>query len=163
MRSLQMNTRSVAAATVCGCTLLSMVAFAQKASQPAIPLCQGLTIVTAISASNGDYESIKTIESVDAKEVHLKYSAEIQDSDWLTGSGQVKTVIHHRTMLVSDLQSANMYQQIFLDKSAETIPGTTSIGTSSAVLRQLKMKGEADLSISNAYAGRELSGDRNKF
>jgi outer membrane protein OmpA-like peptidoglycan-associated protein len=50
-----------------------------------------------------------------------------------------------------------------LEKSAETIPGTTAIGISAAALRDLKTKGEADLNISNAYAGLELSADRSKF
>lgn len=140
------------------------VAIAQPAAPPDIPLCPGLTIVTAVNGSAGDYESIKTVESADAKEIHLKYSAEVSDADWLGVSpAQIKKIILRRTMLIPDLQTANMYQQVYLDKSAELIPGTTAIGTSAAVLRNLKTRGEADLSISNAYAGLELSADRNKF
>jgi hypothetical protein len=139
-------------------------ACAQTAAQPSIPICQGLTIVTAIKGSGGDYESIKTIESVDAKEVRLKYSSETTDLDWLgSNPGQVKNTVMHRVMLVPDLQTAKFYEQIYLEKSDETIPGTTAIGTSSAVLHALKTQGEAELSISNAYAGLELSNDRNKF
>jgi outer membrane protein OmpA-like peptidoglycan-associated protein len=141
----------------------SILTFAQTTPQPSIPLCPGLTIVTAVNGRTGDYESIKTVESIDTKEVHLKYSSEVNDVDWLTGTGQVKNIVLHRTMLLADLQAANMYQQVYLEKSVETIPGTTSIGISSAVLRDLRTKGEADLSISNAYAGLELSADRNKF
>src|SRR2546426_106836 len=48
-------------------------------------------------------------------------------------------------------------------QNSDTIPGTTAIGTSAAVLKALKTKGEAELSISNAYAGLELTADRNKF
>jgi outer membrane protein OmpA-like peptidoglycan-associated protein len=146
------------------CLLLARVAGAQKApSSPIVPLCEGLTIVTAISSSAGDYESIKSVELVNGVEVHLKYSAEVYDSDWLGGPGKLRNIILHRTMLVPDLQTAKMYQQIYLEKSAETIPGATSIGTSAVVLRDLKTKGEAELSVSNAYSGLELSGDRNKF
>jgi len=148
---------------VLGCTLASTLSIAQTASQSAIPICPGLTIVTAVNGSAGDYESIKTVESVDAKEVHLKYSSEVNDADWLGQGGQVKNTILHRTVLIPDLQTATTYQQVYLDKSAETIPGTTAIGTSSAVLRELKTKGEADFSISNAYAGLELSNDRSKY
>lgn len=36
-----------------------------------IPLCPGLTIVTAIGQADGDYESIKTIESISDKNVAL--------------------------------------------------------------------------------------------
>ena len=128
-----------------------------------IALCPGLTIVTAVNGSTGDYESIKTIESIDASDVHLKYSSEMNDADWLGTTTAVKNTVLHRTMLVRDLQTANMYQQVYLDKSADTIPGATSIGVSAAVLNDLKTKGEADLSISNAYAGLELSADRDKF
>jgi outer membrane protein OmpA-like peptidoglycan-associated protein len=148
-----------------GYALLAAVAFAQKTpSPPPIPLCQGLTIVTAVNGSTGDYESIKTIESVDATQVRLKYSSEVSDADWLnTGPPQVRSIVLHRTVLVPDLETAHMYQQVYMDKSEETIPGTTAIGTSAAVLRDLKTKGEAELNISNAYAGLELSADRNKF
>jgi len=146
-----------------GCVVNGALAPAQAAA-PTIPLCPGLTVVTAINGSSGDYESIKTIESVDAKEVQLKYSAEANDADWLdTDQVTVKKTVLHRTILVPDLQTARTYEQIYLEKSEETIPGTTSIGTSAAVLRDLKTKGEADLSISNAYGGLELSNDRSKF
>jgi outer membrane protein OmpA-like peptidoglycan-associated protein len=148
-----------------GCALASAAAIAQTSSAPlTIRLCTGLTIVTAISQKEGDYESIKTIESVDAEAVHMKYSAEMKDSDiFSTGPAKLKNVAYRRTMLIKDLQSAHMYQQVFVDKSAETIPGTTSIGTSAAVLNDLKSKGEADFSISVAYPGLELGADRNKF
>jgi len=142
--------------------VLAAVVTAQT-SPPTISLCPGLTIVTAVKGSSGDYESIKTIESMDATEVRVKYSAEWNDADWLGTASKLNNLVLRRTMLTRDLQTATMYQQIYQDKSAETIPGTTSIGTSSAVLRDLKTKGEADLSISNAYAGLELSADRNKF
>lgn len=136
---------------------------ADNAAAPTIPMCPGLTIVTAVSQQDGDYESIKTIESVGPKEVRLKYSSESMSSDWLAGPPQLKKLTLHRTMMTADLGSANFYQQTFLDKSAESIPGTTAIGISAAVLKALKTKGEAELSISNAYGGLELSADKNKF
>jgi hypothetical protein len=140
------------------------VAFAElpaKTSAPTIPLCPGLTIVTAVIQQSGDYESIKTIESVGPKEVRLKYSAESPGG--LFDAGPVVKTVVHRTMLASDLESARTYQQIFIDKSDETVPGTTSVGISGDVLRALKTKGEVDIQISNAYGGLQLSADRNKF
>ena len=137
---------------------------AENPATPRIPLCPGLTIVTAVAQQNGDYESIKTILTAGPKDVRLKYSAEAMNADWLaSGPPQLKKVIVQRTMLTSDLESGNFYQQTFLEKSVEIIPGTTSIGTSAAVLKALKTKGEAELSISNSYPGLELSADRNKF
>jgi outer membrane protein OmpA-like peptidoglycan-associated protein len=138
-------------------------AFAQANTQSSIPLCPGLTIVTAVHQQNGDYESIKTVESVGPKDVRLKYSAESANTDWLTPSkSAVKTVNLQRIVLAGDLESAKAYQQVYLDKSDETIPGTTAIGISTAVLRGLKSKGEADLAISNAYGGLQLTADKTK-
>jgi hypothetical protein len=68
------------------CALWCALGTAQTKSQPSIPLCPGLTIVTAVNGSTGDYESIKTIESMDTKEVHLKYSAESTVTDSLTSA-----------------------------------------------------------------------------
>src|SRR5579871_1696118 len=143
------------------CALALTVAQAQ--TSPEIPLCPGLTIVTAIHQQYGDYESIKTIETVDAKQVRLKYSSESMQMDMLVSTEpKLKQTILHRTILSGDLDSANAYQQVYLEKSEETIPGTTAIGTSRAVLRALKSGGEVDLKISNAYSSLELTADSNK-
>jgi outer membrane protein OmpA-like peptidoglycan-associated protein len=145
-----------------GWALASALASAQTAPST-IPLCPGLTVVTAVSESNGDYESIKTIESVDAKEIRLKYSAESTSVDMLgSGTPTVKQTNLHRSILKSDLSSAGSYQQVYLEKSDETIPGTTAIGTSQAILRSLKAGGEVEMKISNAYGSLELTTDSNK-
>src|ERR1019366_5474469 len=44
------------------------------ASAPAIPVVKGLQVVTAITQPIGDYESIKSVEDVDAVTVRLHYS-----------------------------------------------------------------------------------------
>ena len=143
------------------CALASTMAGAQ--TSPDIPLCPGLTIVTAIHQQYGDYESIKTIEAMDAKQVRLKYSSESMHADPLASTTPtLKQTVLHRTVLTSDLGSANAYQQVYLEKSEETIPGTTAVGTSRAVLRALKSGGEVDLKISNAYPSLELTADSNK-
>lgn len=106
-----------------------------------VPLCDGLTLVTAVSQRDGDYESIKTIESVTPQGVALKYSSErLEDS-------AIRKVTVRRTLLPADLAKAALYMHHFHNKAATTIPGTTAIGTSSAVLRALKTKGEAELGI----------------
>jgi outer membrane protein OmpA-like peptidoglycan-associated protein len=125
-----------------------------------IPLCPGLTVVTAVSQSNGDYESIKTIEGDDATEVTLKYSNEHTETDFL-GDGMphlVKSLLH-RHVLKNDLKSANLYEQQFYPKMPDRVPGTTAIGTSSDVLMELKRSGEADIAIFIEMTG-EVSGSR---
>lgn len=120
---------------------------------PSVPLCPGLTIVTAV-ASGGDYESIKTVESVDSKQVRLKYSSESNWPWWEvpparrnceagTPGCSITNFLTHRTVLANDLESAHNYDQIFVTdkKATDTLPGATAIGTSAAVLRELKTKG----------------------
>ncbi len=146
-----------------GWALVSTTTMAQTAQRPNIPLCQGLTIVTAVHQQYGDYESIKTIESVNPKEVRLKYSSESMYADSLvSATPKLKQTVLHRTILSNDLLSASAYQQVYLEKSEETIPGTTAIGTSRAILHALKAGGEVEMKISNAYAGLELTTDSNK-
>src|SRR5687767_4716172 len=96
--------------------------FAGAAAAQQIPLCPGLTIVTAVNQQDGDYESIKTVQSVGTDGVRIKYSSEKPDTDMLTGTGELKRTTVYRTILAKDLGSATQYQQIFLEKSDETIP-----------------------------------------
>lgn len=127
--------------------LLFVSANALSAAQ--IPLCPGLTVVTAVSQSIGDYESIKTIQAVGPKEIRMKYSSEAVDSDGLSPTqGQVITTTIYRKVLREDLASAALYQQVFATEADELIPGTTSIGTSSGVLASLRSKGNSPFSIS---------------
>jgi hypothetical protein len=44
---------------------------------PRIPLCTGLTIVTAIDRPEGDYESIKTVVDAGDRENRIAYSAQV--------------------------------------------------------------------------------------
>lgn len=135
--------------------LLTRVVHAEPAR---IPLCPGLTVVTAVSQPEGDYESIKTIESIDDQQVRIKYSVERPNTDWLSSSDEeiLRSTIY-RTVRLEDLESATMYQQIYLENSDELIPGTTAIGTSAAVMRALAKEGELEFGYSNVpgsdYAG----------
>ena len=141
-------------------TIVAGVALA--APQPAsIPLCSGLTIVTAVAQQDGDYESIKTIESASDSMVRLKYSVERTVSDFLLSKPPqlVKSTLF-RTVRRSDLQNASLYLQQFSTELPETVPDTTAIGTSAAVLNALKTKGEAKLGIFIAFTQTKPSIDR---
>ena len=59
-----------------GVLLAQAAVSAGAATGPQIPLCVGTTIVTAISQPDGDYESIKRIESVSPDRIRLKFSAD---------------------------------------------------------------------------------------
>ena len=85
--------------------LLLSFASAAASATPQIPLCPGLTIVTAVSQPNGDYESIKTIESVGPKEVRLKYVSEAMNMDGLSPTaGEIISTTVHRKLLTEDLR-----------------------------------------------------------
>jgi len=135
---------------------------AQSPPVPAIPLCPGLTIVTAVNQRDGDYESIKTIEAVTPTEVRLKYSVErlVEDMMFNTPPKQVKATLL-RTFRRADLQTATLYEQQFSDQLPELIPETTAVGTSTAVLNALKSNGESKLGIFIAYSQIKPPIDRN--
>src|SRR4051795_12969029 len=85
-----------------------LVAIAAAAMQPAaaggpridIPLCDGLTIVTAIEDPRGDYESIKRITSVTASTVQV-----VVNGDKPTPKG-VRKISVTRTIRQQDLRDA---------------------------------------------------------
>jgi outer membrane protein OmpA-like peptidoglycan-associated protein len=110
-----------------------------------IPLCKGLTIVTAINDKNGDYESIKRIESVTPDAVSLRF-----DSDHppglldVTGSSMVHTTMH-RIIRRTDLESAHEYMQLYDADLPQLFPRTTAIGISREALNDLRTKGSTAL------------------
>ncbi len=125
-----------------------------EAVSPHIPLCAGLTIVTAVSQPEGDYESIKRVESVTADRVRIKYSAEVMVKDEF--SDEPPQLVHYnlyRSLRPADLASSTVYDQQFYDPMPEVIPGTTAVGASTAVLQQLKSRGQSPFSIFIAFSG----------
>ena len=102
-------------------------------AQEQVPLCAGLTIVGAVSEPEGDYEPIITLDGVDTAGVRLRYTADVR-----MRSGAIRKVEVRRMVRRDDLDSATMTMPWFDDRAAITMPGTTAIGTSRAVLRALK-------------------------
>jgi outer membrane protein OmpA-like peptidoglycan-associated protein len=111
----------------------------------AVPLCPGLTIVTAINQPDGDYESIKTIQSIDASGIRLKYSTERVMRD--EPGHPIRKLLVSRVVREADLRRANLYLQEFSTATPVEVAGTTAIGTSSAVLSALKSTGAAELGM----------------
>jgi outer membrane protein OmpA-like peptidoglycan-associated protein len=107
-----------------------------------IPLCKGLTIVTAIDRPEGDYESIKTVVEAGERGFTLAYSAQVP-----TERGSLRNWNMRRTVLREDLGGATFYAHYFNSKGPQTIPGSTALGVSTAVLRSLKRTGSAELGI----------------
>ncbi len=117
-------------------------------ADPLIPLCPGFTVVTAISESDGDYESIKTIESIDAEKTRIRYSSERMESDWLSGEPPaLKKTVTFRNVLQKDLDGASLYLQHFVDVLPETVPETTAISLSREFFRKIKADGSAEFGV----------------
>ena len=131
----------------CAAALLAVA----PASPPRIPLCPGLTIVTAIVQPDGDYESIKTITSVDASAVTMRYYVDLVHRD-LPGNPRQRAR-RSRTIHRVDLRDSALYLQEFGYSTPEDVPGTTSLGTSSLVLRRLRETGLADLTVFDVPGG----------
>jgi outer membrane protein OmpA-like peptidoglycan-associated protein len=129
-------------------SLVVMVLGARLSLMPqsgTVPLCQGLAIVTAINQPDGDYESIKTIQSIDASGIRLKYSTERVMKD--QPGHPIRKLNVSRIVRAADLGRANLYLQEFSTATPVEVPGTTAIGTSSAVLSALKSTGAAELGM----------------
>jgi hypothetical protein len=142
-------------------TGLALALSAHAANVPRIPLRAGLAIVTAVHDRDGDYESIKTFESEDAQSLRIKYSSEApHSSDMLDTatpyiqyrpypsdpSRVIQTTTVHRVVLRADLKNSDHYLRLFAPPPAvaETVPGTTAVGTSASVLNAFNTKGSAD-------------------
>jgi uncharacterized membrane protein YgcG len=120
---------------------------AAQSAPPTIPLCPGLTIVTAVAQPTGDYESIKTVQSVTDGGIQVKYSSEAMVQELTDNEPHLQQTNVTRTMRRADLRDATLYMQVFSPMVPEVIPETTAIGTSAAVLNALKTKGESDFGI----------------
>ena len=135
--------RSVSRTTVlCIAILQPASAHAQEATVPRVPLCPGLTIVSAVSRPEGDYESIKTVTDVNGRGVTLAYSAQVP-----TKRGSLRNWNMRREVLREDLGTATMYAHYFHSEGSRAIPGSTALGVSTAVLRSLKRSGAAELGL----------------
>lgn len=145
---LPWGARAVAALT----TVILGTAAGQAQSPGAyIPMCTGLTLVTAVNDSTGDYESIKTIESTDAAEVRLKYTTQKMDYGdmFSSGSPKLRHFLARRVVRQEDIRTSRAYLQEFDPQIPESVPGMTAVGTSTAVLDELKKTGEAEFGISH--------------
>jgi outer membrane protein OmpA-like peptidoglycan-associated protein len=128
--------------------LAASTAAATAQAEPAqrIPLCEGMTLVTAVNNGSGDYESIKTLKSVTATEARISYSAEKMDYGdmFSVDPPRLRSYVSKRIQRLEDLRTSRAYMQQFDTNIPEDIPGMTSLGTSSLVLSELKKQGHAE-------------------
>src|SRR5262249_2253063 len=113
-----------------------------------VPIKAGLRITTAIQQSRGDYESIKSIRSVNKEGVLMDYSADVPEMENPFDKGRqnaespkTQSVRSARKILREDLENAHEYAQNFSSSLPLTLPSTTALGVSASILSELKTKG----------------------
>jgi outer membrane protein OmpA-like peptidoglycan-associated protein len=122
-------------------SLSAMLLPGTASAQTRIPLCPGLTYVGSVSEPAGDYEPIVKVDAVTARAVELSYSAQVQTSSGIVNNDT------KRTVLLEDLAHATIEAPWFSPTMARTIPGTTAMGPSRAVLRALKAGDTVKLAV----------------
>ncbi len=150
---MQMMMRHRIAPLALCCTYLASPSAHAEPGSKTIPLCAGLSIVTAISQKDGDYESIKTIEAADADSFTLRYSNEGPLQDFAGGPVKIRKLLLSRIVRSRDSEGAQLYLQQYSTGVPRLVEGTTAIGVSRAILTALKTNGEAELGLFNLPAG----------
>jgi outer membrane protein OmpA-like peptidoglycan-associated protein len=100
-----------------------------------------MLVVTAIADVDGDYESIKQIQSNNADGITLTYHGEKPKGD----SHVVADV--SRLVLAKDLDTAHKYAELFGMNQPRSFPGTTAITASKEVFTELSQKGSSQFSF----------------
>lgn len=145
---------------VCACAVLSggHVVLGQVGA-PAVPLIPGLTIVLAVhspapvagtgstivkNVAQGDYELVVTVTGVSANGIDETTTVEAVDEN----RKPLQLTIHRR-VLAADLADSRKQILGFHTDDAQELPGTTSLGPSLAVTRDLRTTGHATYSVMN--------------
>jgi outer membrane protein OmpA-like peptidoglycan-associated protein len=142
--------KAVLTAGVLRLALLFVTTTAVSASAAtAIPLVQGLTLVRAASERQGDYESTLTIDGLDADGVlHLNISADLPGPS----GGKARAVTFNRDVSAGDRDHARTYKYLF-STGADEYPGTTAMGVSADVIRDLRVAGKASITLDGQLGG----------
>ena len=122
--------------------------------QPDIPLVPGLTFVLAVHApqpakagsgiARGDYEMVVAISSVDSSGIGLATTIDATDE-----SGKALSLRIARRVSTTDLAGAREQILGFHTNDPPEIPGTTALGPSLAIMRDLRETGRAAYSVRN--------------
>ena len=105
------------------------------------PPRSGMLVVTAIEDPEGDYESMKQIQAIDADGITLTYHGAKP-----TENGQDIADVT-RLVLTQDLNRSHDYAQLFGRNQPRTLPGTTAISASKELLAELTQKGSTEFSF----------------
>lgn len=123
--------------------LLLLVAHSAAGAAPLrIPHEAGLTVTTALSGKEGDYESRKRLARREGEGWLIAYSASVPD-----GEAGIRAMASERYVHDADRTAARIYRAAFEEDVSEDYPGTTALGVSSAVLSELRTGGRSRFSL----------------
>jgi outer membrane protein OmpA-like peptidoglycan-associated protein len=121
------------------------------ARAPEVPLAEGLVVVSAVVEDRGDYEVVKRI-SVGKDRIQVSYSATVPVDGVPTEARGARTV------LAQDLKAARIYRIRWLSGRTELARGTTALGVSADVLRELRENGRSECSLASIEEAGSLIG-----
>jgi outer membrane protein OmpA-like peptidoglycan-associated protein len=106
-----------------------------------VPFVEGLTTVRSISEPAGDYESLRTIDSIKPDGYTLTLNADVPSEDGETDDLEVT-----RFVLAADQQNARQMRLYFHSDDPTSFPKTVP-GVSRAILMDLRTSGKAQLTF----------------
>jgi outer membrane protein OmpA-like peptidoglycan-associated protein len=112
------------------------------AAEAQVPLVPGLAVTTAIAERDGDYESRKVLTGHEGGVWRISYSASFPGAE-----GKPVSLSSERLLHDADLASARTYRNVFESDVEEDYPGTTALGASKEVLRELHEGGSARFAL----------------
>jgi outer membrane protein OmpA-like peptidoglycan-associated protein len=128
-----------------------LLALSAGAPPPSVPLVEGLTVVMAASDPPvGDYESLAIVSNVAADG---GMSVTISGDVPIPMSDSVQHVRVERHVRAADLKNGRVYKYYFSTDDPPEFPGTTAIGTSAAVIGELRATGKAAMGVNGESAG----------
>jgi outer membrane protein OmpA-like peptidoglycan-associated protein len=112
------------------------------AGPASVPFVVGLSTVRAVAAPEGDYESFRVVEAIDAQGYRITVYAQVPGED---GEGPVDVQVSS-TIPAADQRSARKMRTYFHNGDPETFPGTVP-GISAAIIDDLRRSGKAALTV----------------
>lgn len=147
-----MSARTTLLAGALLASLLSSAAIAQRAPappSPAIPIIVGLTVTSAVQATEGDYEALASVSAIVAGDVALTISA---DAPQAAGEAPQSVTIS-RNVRSDDRRTGRTMKYFFTSADPEVIPGSTAIEVSAAVLDDLRRSGTSQITLDGRAGG----------
>ncbi|HLY59418.1 MAG TPA: OmpA family protein [Terriglobia bacterium] len=118
-----------------------------------VPLRKNLTVVLAVNMFGKDYEAVTQVQNVTGEAVHLSVNADNVPNPLASLAGpqgkqaELASVHAERSVRREDLENARKEMEWFGTRDPMEFPGSTAMGPSTAVLNDLKTKGETPFSF----------------